>query len=170
MYGSHLRMFATYAFDEEFPLHGSKGRTDTDPIIPVVHFSTDIHFTGDPIDKRTETDTLYQTLNGQDWYDNFLLFHLLHLCFDKCNPFHKDASYLLLSETRRRIKSALTILRRAWKRDSASLVILCEEQNKRKTALSLERFAHPSIRSVHRWFLRKGFVLLTIDINRYRIW
>jgi hypothetical protein len=59
-------MFATYAFDEEFPLHGSKGRTDTDPIIPVVHFSTDIHFTGDPIDKRTETDTLYQTLNGQD--------------------------------------------------------------------------------------------------------
>lgn len=22
MYGSHLRMFATYAFDEEFPLHG----------------------------------------------------------------------------------------------------------------------------------------------------
>ena len=66
MYGSHLRMFATYAFDEEFPLHGSKGRTDTDPIIPVVHFSTDIHFTGDPIDKRTETDTLYQTLNGQD--------------------------------------------------------------------------------------------------------
>ena len=31
--------------------------------------------------------------------------------------------------------------------------------------LSLERFAHPSIRSVHRWFLRKGFVLLTIDIN-----
>ena len=37
-----------------------------DPIIPVVHFSTDIHFTGDPIDKRTETDTLYQTLDGQD--------------------------------------------------------------------------------------------------------
>lgn len=35
-------------------------------------------------------------------------------------------------QTRRRIKSALTILRRAWKRDSASLVILCEEQNKRK--------------------------------------
>ena len=78
-------------------------------------------------------------------------------------PFTRMPHTFFSRQTRRRIKSALTILRRAWKRDSASLVILCEEQNKRKTALSLERFAHPSIRSVHRWFLRKGFVLLTID-------
>ena len=36
------------------------------PLFRLSTFSTDIHFTGDPIDKRTETDTLYQTLNGQD--------------------------------------------------------------------------------------------------------
>lgn len=71
--------------------------------------------------------------------------------------------------TRRHINSVWRLPRRVWKRDSALLVILCEERNKRKTVPFSERSAHPTIRSVRRWFLRKGFARLIIDINRFRI-
>lgn len=70
--------------------------------------------------------------------------------------------------TRRHINSVWRLPRWVWKRDSALLVILCEERNKRKTVPFSERSAHPTIRSVCRGFFGR-VARLIIDINRFRI-